>query len=371
MRYIWQDKKWPHFSWDSERLMTDLGKVRLLQGRLMGQVQSLGFALSREAQAGVIAEEALKTSAIEGVELSPASIRSSVARQLGLPVLGLPPTERSVDGLVAILLDATTRHMKPLTRARIKGWQAALFPTGYSGFHKIPTGKWRSADPMQVVSGPLGRERVHFEAPPAKKIAPEMKNFLAWWKTRSHETKLDGILRAGMAHLHFVTIHPFADGNGRLARVLTDMALAQDEAMPVRFYSLSSQIMLDRHGYYDVLEHTQKGSLDITDWLSWFIATVAKSMAHSQTLVGWTLAKAGFWQKHAQTALNARQRKVVNRLLSAGPDGFVGGLTTRKYVALTKTSRVTAFREIADLLTKKILRVQKSGGRSTSYRLVI
>lgn len=371
MRYIWQRSAWPQFTWDSSQLMAPLGRARALQGRLWQQMQAFGLTLHREAQAHILIEETRTTAAIEGEHLSPASIRSSVARQLGLPWVGLPPTERHVDGLVTVLLDATIQFARPLTRQRLRGWHAALFPTGFSGMHQIPTGRWRREDPMQVVSGPIGRERVHFEAPPVKRIDREIQQFLTWWKTSAKTSSLDGILRAGMAHLHFVTIHPFADGNGRLARALTNMALAQDEQWATRSYSVSSQIMANRQAYYDVLEHTQKGGCDITDWLQWFVQTVAGAMHRSQGILEWTIAKAQFWQQHAHIALNDRQRKVINRLLEAGQDGFTGGLTTRKYVALTKTSRATAYRELDDLVAKHLLVPNNTAGRSSSYRLAI
>lgn len=367
MGYVWQQQGWTKLTWEHEPLLGPIGQARLAQGRLMSQVTALGFTLGRETEAGLLVEEAVQTAAIEGEKLNPLSVRSSVARRLGLPTAGLPPVDRPVDGLVAVLLDATTEYDQPLSLARIKGWHAALFPTGYSGLRKIPVGRWRRNDPMQVVSGPMGRKRVHFEAPPCGRVAAEMKLFLDWW--RSSLGKEEGILRAGIAHFRFVTIHPFEDGNGRLARALTDMALAQDERTPMRFYSLSSQIMAERNAYYEVLEKSQRGSGDITKWLLWFAGCFARAIERSERLLGTTLAKARFWQRHAETILSPRQRKVVNRLLDSGPGGFEGDLTTRKYVSLTTVSRATAYREIADLVSKKVLLPKEAGGRSARYRL--
>ncbi|MBI5149776.1 MAG: Fic family protein [Candidatus Omnitrophica bacterium] len=367
MKYIWQNKDWTDFSWQSDALLPLLGKARQTQGRFLTRVRSLGFALTHEAQAEVLTEEAVKTSAIEGEILNRDSVRSSVARHLGLPQAGLPRAERSIDGLVEILLDATKNYDKPLTDKRIKGWQAALFPTGYSGLRKIRAGKWRDTD-VQVVSGPVGRERIHFQAPDADRVDQEIRNFLVWWEKSLGNT--EGFLRAAVAHFRFVTIHPFEDGNGRVARALTDMALAQDEKFPVRFYSLSSQIMEERNTYYAVLEKCSQGGSDITAWLEWFLGCLIRAMERSETIIAKVLAKVEFWQRHSQTTLNERQRKVINRLLGAGVGQFQGGLTTRKYVSLTKTSRATAFREIVDLVEKKVLiQNSKSKGRSVSYDL--
>lgn len=367
MKYIWQNKNWTDFSWQSETLLPLLGKARQTQGKILSRVKFLGLNLTREAQAEVLIEEAVQTSAIEGEVLNRDSVRSSVARHLGLPQAGLPRAERQVDGLVDILLDATKNYDKPLAAKRLKGWQAALFPTGYSGLHKIRAGQWRDAD-VQVVSGPIGRERIHFQAPPSDKVDQEIKNFFVWWEKSLGNT--EGLLRAAIAHFWFVTIHPFEDGNGRMARVLTDMALAQDEKLPIRFYSISSQIMEERGVYYDVLEKCSKGHSDITAWLVWFLDCLIRAMEKSGTIIAKVLAKAEFWQRHSQTAMNERQRKIVNRLLDAGQGQFQGGLTTKKYVSLARTSRATAFREIADLVDKKVLsRNSKSKGRSVSYDL--
>ncbi len=366
-KYIWQDKNWPSFTWDSGRLLPLLGKARQTQGKILARAKSLGLYLTSEAQAEILTEEALKTSAIEGEILSRDSVRSSVARHLGLSQAPLPRSERHVDGLVEILLDAARNHDKPLTAKRLKGWQAALFPTGYSGLHKIRAGEWRGGD-VQVVSGPVGRERVHFQAPPKERLDSEIKDFLSWWeKSLGRE---EGFLRAGIAHFWFVTVHPFDDGNGRVTRALADMALAQDEKSQVRIYSFSSQIMEERNAYYDVLEKCSKAGLDITEWLEWFLGCLIHAMEKSEIIIAKVLAKAEFWQMHSQTTLNDRQRKVINRLLDAGQGQFQGGLTTRKYASMTKASRATAFREISDLVDKKILAQNpQTKGRNVSYEL--
>jgi len=365
MHYDWQEKCWPKLSWRDGELTAQLAKARYLQGKLVSKVAALGLDACEEARAEILVEEAVKTSAIEGEALDKKSVRSSVARQLGLPMAGLPSIDRRAEGLVEMLLDATSRFDETLTTKRIKSWQAALFPTGYSGIHRVRVGKWRGKEPMRVVSGPLGKEMVHFEAPPYDRVEREMKQFLFWWKSSLKE--IDGLLRAGVAHFYFVTIHPFEDGNGRIARALTDMALAQDEKQPRRFYSMSSQIMAERNDYYDILEKTQRGECDVTMWLKWFLECTERVLHKSETIIANVLDKSAFWKSHIGTPLSDRQRKVINRLLDAGRDGFEGGLTTRKYCSLTKGSRATAYREIADLERKGILRQRSGKGRSTSY----
>lgn len=369
MRYIWQSTQWPKLIWDAEQLSIQLGKTRFAQGQLLSRIQSLGMDFRVEARAEMLISEAVKTSAIEGTVVNVEAVRSSVARRLGLSSAGLPAPDRYINGLVDVLLDATTRFSQPLTLARVKGWQAALFPTGFSGFHPVRAGQWRGAEPMQVLSGPIGRERVHYEAPPSDRLAREMRQFVTWWS--ASRGTMDGLVRAGVAHVYFVTIHPFEDGNGRIARVLTDMALAQDEKLDTRFYSLSSQIMAERKTYYAVLESTQKGGVDISAWLLWFLACAERAMKDAETRVAAIIVKAEFWQRCAGMELSARQRKVVNRLLDAGKAGFEGGLTTRKYVSLTKASRATAFREIADLVTRKLLKPNRGRGRNANYALNI
>jgi Fic family protein len=360
---------WPAWRWDDARLIGPLARARLGQGRLLGKVAGLGFDLRLGVRADVLTEETVQTAAIEGESLSLMAVRSSVARRLGLPTAGLPGVERGVDGLVEMLLDATARANEPLTAERLKSWHAALFPTGYSGVRRLRVGDWRRGpEPMQVVSGPPGREKVHFEAPPAGRLEAEMTRFLQWWA--SSPGTLDGIVRAGVAHVWFVTVHPFEDGNGRIARAIADMALAQDEASPARFYSMSARIGADRDAYYAILEQTQRGDGELTAWLLWFLDCVERAVTASESRLEGVLAKARFWQAHALIPMNERQRKVVNRLLDAGRAGFRGGLTTRKYAAMTRASRATAQREIADLVDKGVLRRRPGGGRSTSYEMV-
>jgi Fic family protein len=367
--YLWESLDWPAFTWKAELLLSALSRARLAQGILLQKMAGLGLELAKESESRVLTAEAIKTSAIEGERLDPASVRSSVARRLGLSTAGMPRSSRSVDGLVDVLSDATLRFQSPLTADRLKGWQAALFPTGFSGFHKIRVGQWRGAEPMQVVSGPVGQERVHFEAPPHDRVPREMSRFLKWWNRDS--LSWDGLLRAGVGHFYFVTIHPFEDGNGRVARALTDMALAQDEKTGRRCYSISTAIMDNRKSYYDVLERCSKGSMDITSWLLWFLTTLEAAMRSSDGLLSGILAKSRFWQENAAVELSPRQRKALNAMLDSGPNGFVGGMTTRKYVGMTGASRATAFRELSDLVAKGILQPVSAQGRSASYRLVL
>lgn len=365
-RYIWQSETWPDFSWDSTALLKPLGQARQAQGRLLAEVR---FGLGLELQAEFLTQEGVATAAIEGEHLNRQAVRSSVARRLGLPTAGLPPAERHVDGLVQMLIDATMGYKKPLTANRLFGWHAALFPTGYSDLVEITVGRWRDRnEPMQVVSGPLGRKRVHYQAPPSQQVPIEMDRFLAWWSAPPAE--LDGMVRAGLAHLWFVSIHPFEDGNGRIARALTDMALAQDEGSGRRLYSMSHQIQVESSTYYEVLERTQKGVGDVTEWLAWFLKCLARAIQHSEKQISLALSHSEFWQKHAEAGLNQRQVKVIKKLLEAGPDGFEGGMTNRKYVGMAKVSRETAKRDLADLVAKGILRKNPSGGRSVSYYLV-
>jgi Fic family protein len=334
-------------------------------------MRELGFEIQQQARAEVLIEDALKTSEIEGERLDPNAVRSSVARRLGLPSAGLPAIRNQhADGMVEILLDATMNHEQELTAARLFGWHAALFPTGYSGLREIQIAAWRDdrEGPMRVVSGPIGREKVNYEAPPADRLESEMKNFFLWWGKSRNE--IDGILRAGIAHLWFAAVHPFEDGNGRIARTLSDMALAQDENLSTRFYSMASQIMAERDEYYEVLEHTNKGNVDITEWLRWFLECMSRAILRSNELLFNIMQKARFWKHYAQTELNDRQRKAINSLLEAGPGGFAGGMTNRKYAGMTHISRATAQRELADLVGKGILRPNPGGGRSASYDLV-
>ena len=369
MEYIWQKKGWPDFTWDSAHLLKPLGDVRFNQGVLTAQVREMGFDIQQTARADILVEEALKTSAIEGEILDPDAVRSSVGRQLGIADGGLKHVQdQKADGLVQILLDATNNHSRKLAADRIFGWHAALFPTGFSGMIKINVAQWRDdrQGAMQVVSGPVGKRKIHFEAPPASMVEKEIKAFFSWINKNS---RIDGIIQAGVAHLWFITIHPFDDGNGRIARTVTDMLLARDEKNPKRFYSLSSQIMTERNDYYDILNSTQRGNLDITLWLEWFLGCMNRAILNSSFLLKKIMVKGQFWRVFAQTKLNERQTKVITRLLDAGPDGFEGGLKNKNYMGMAHTSRATAQREMADLMQKGILIKLPGGGRSTSYDL--
>jgi Fic family protein len=363
VQYIWQTKDWPALRWKSDALLRPLGRSRQLQGRLLGEADYIGL----EMKAVVLTEEAFTTAAIEGEMLDRNSVRSSVARRLGLPTAGLPPPERQVDGLIEMLVDATVNHDEKLTPERVKAWHAALFPTGYSGMNKIPVADWRKgSEPMQVVSGPLGKERVHYEAPPADNLGKEIDQFLKWWHSSG---EMDGLVRAAMAHFWFVSIHPFEDGNGRIARAITDMALAQDEQKDFRMYSMSAQINADRDEYYDILEKTQKGNGEITDWLLWFLSCFNRAIQRSGEEVKGAFLKVKFWQQWATEVFNERQKKVINSLLDSGAEGFEGGLTNRKYKGMTRISRETAKRDIADLVEKGVLVKNPGAGRSVSYSL--
>jgi len=370
MQYIWQQPSWPEFRWDNAALIKQISMCRFQQGSLLTQMKDLGFDVRQQARAEVLIEETLKTSEIEGERLDPNAVRSSVAQRLGLPTAGMVSTNnQQADGVVQILLDATQNFKQTLTPERLFGWHAALFPTGYSGMHKIKVASWRDDrnGPMRVVSGPIGREKVHYEAPPAERLADEMNRFFGWWED-SREV-MDGILRSGMAHLWFVAVHPFEDGNGRVARALSEMALAQDENLSTRYYSLSSKIMAERENYYGILERTFKGEGEITGWMKWFLECMSKAILSSNKLLSNVMLKARFWKHYARTNIKERQSKVLNRLLDAGPGGFEGGLTNRKYAGMTHVSRATAQRELADLVQKGLLRPNPGGGRSTSYDL--
>jgi len=367
LTWIWQQPGWPAFRWNEARLASLLARARLAQGKIIGAARLLDANLTLEAVAAILVEEGLTTSAIEGERLNLDAVRSSVAHRLGLPSVGLPRPSRAVDGLIEVLLDATRQHDVCLSTGRLFGWQAALFPSGYSGLHAIRVGALRGDEPMQVVSGSIGKEKIHFIAPPRSMLEAEINHFLAWFN--ASPAGLDGLIRAGLAHLWFITLHPFEDGNGRIARAITDMALAQDERQPMRLFSLSAQIQREREGYYDILERTQRNELDVTEWLVWFLVQVEAAATAAEQTVANTLTKARFWLRHQATVLNERQRKVLNRLLDAGPGGFEGGINTRKYMSLTKTSRATAYRELADLLEKDCLCSTGKGGRSSGYEI--
>jgi Fic family protein len=365
MDYIWQRDDWPKFRWDAEKLATKLAAVRHQQGRLIGKMESLGFQLRTEAVFQTLTEDVLKSSEIEGENLNRQHVRSSIARRLGIDIGALAYVDRDVEGVVEMMLDATQRYAAPLTQERLFDWHAALFPMGRSGMVKITVGDWRSdaAGPMQVVSGPIGRERVHYQAPPAKALAAEMSAFLHWFGS---ETALDPVLTAAIAHLWFVAIHPFDDGNGRIARAITDMALARSERSSQRFYSMSAQIRVERNAYYGVLERTDKGDLDITDWLVWFLDCLDRAIAGAESTLASIMQKAKFWERYSSAMFNERQRLMLNRLL----DGFEGKLTSSKWATIAKTSQDTASRDIDDLVRRGVLVQDAGGGRSTSYSLV-
>ena len=364
MAYIYQREQWPKFRWDPEHLAGRLGTVRHLQGRLIGRMERLGFQLQAEATLQSLTEEVLKSSEIEGEVLNKDQVRSSIARRLGIDIGGLTPADRHVEGVVEMMLDATQNYSAPLTTKRLFAWHAALFPTGRSGMTKITVGAWRTdqSGPMQVISGPVGHERVHYQAPPATRLKREMRAFLHWFNGSDN---MDLVLKAGMAHLWFVTIHPFDDGNGRVARAITDLTLARSEKSAQRFYSMSAQIRQERKDYYGILESTQKGDIDITPWLDWFLGCLGRAFDGAETILAAVLRKAHFWEEHAGGAFNERQRTVINRLLN----GFEGKLTSSKWATLAKCSQDTALRDIDDLLKRAILVKDAAGGRSTSYSL--
>ncbi len=364
-KYIYQLKDWPNFTWDNAKISEKLVKVRHDQGRLIGRMEGLGFALQEQALLQSLTEEVVKSSAIEGENLNREQVRSSVAKRLGIDLGGLVNTPRNVDGVVELMVDATQKFDQLLTQERLFNWHAALFPAGFSGMTKIKVGAWRDdADgPMRVVSGAFGRERVHFEAPIAKRLSVDMKIFLKWF---NQKPTIDLVLRAALAHLHFVTVHPFEDGNGRIARAVADMALARSENSSKRFYSMSSQINAERNDYYDILESTQKGRLDVTNWLDWFLNCLDRAIQGSEDMLATILFKSKFWEKLDGEKFNERQRKILNKLI----DGFEGILTSSKWAKLGKCSQDTASRDIEDLVQRKILKKSSEGGRSTNYFLV-
>jgi Fic family protein len=363
--HIHELKDWPHFTWDQSKIALKLAAVRNRQGRLCGRMEELGFKLKTEANLEALTEEVTKSSEIEGEILSRDQVRSSIARRLGVDIGALTPSERNVEGVVEMMLDAIGKYNAPLTSDRLFGWHAALFPTGRSGMNKITVGAWRTdqSGPMQVVSGPIGRERVHYEAPKAAFLADEMKTFIDWFNAQQD---LDPVLKAAIAHFWFVTIHPFEDGNGRIARAIADMALARSENGSQRFYSMSAQIRQERNAYYAMLEATQKGDLDISAWLEWFLDCLDRAFDRADTVLASVLRKARFWKKHASQNFNDRQRAMIDRLF----DGLEGKLTSSKWAQLSKTSQDTALRDIDDLVAKGVLAKDAAGGRSTSYSLV-
>lgn len=364
IRYVHERASWPEFTWDGESLASALASVRHKQGRLVGRLEGLGLDLRSEARLDALTSEAVKSSAIEGEALDPDEVRSSIASRLGLAAGGVARASRHVEGLVEMMVDATTNYAAPLTKKRLLGWHAALFPTGHSGARKITAGAWRETGsaPMQVVSGPLGKERVHFEAPAAERLEQEMKGFLDWFRAGD---SIDPVLRAAIAHFWFVTIHPFDDGNGRIARAIADMALARADGTKERCYSMSTQIAAERSEYYRVLEAAQRGDTDVTEWLAWFLACLGRALDAAEQILGKVLYKARLWRKLNGQPINARQRTVIERLLG----GFEGFLTTSKYAKLAKCSPDTALRDIQQLLDAGVLLRNEARGRSTSYRL--
>ena len=359
--YIHQQGKWPEFEWQADKIYTKLGEVRHRQGKILGQMQALGFKLQEETMLQTLTMDVVKSSEIEGKLLNTEQVRSSIARRLGIEVAGAITVERDVEGVVEMMLDATQNYEQLLTEERLFGWHGALFPTGRSGLYKIKVAAWRNG-PMQVVSGAMGKEKVHFEAPSAEKVPKEMPGFLHWLNDTQ---ELDPVIKAAIAHLWFVTIHPFDDGNGRIARAIADMQLARADQSKQRFYSMSAQIVKERSDYYDILENTQKGSLDITQWLEWFLDCLYRSMEYTEHTIDKIIERSYFWENNRYIEFNSRQQKMLQVLL----DDFFGKLNVSKWAKMTKISTDTALRDIQDLVKKGILE-QEGGGRSTSYKLI-
>ncbi len=362
--YIHQNPDWPHFNWKSEELVSLLSEARNLQGRLFGKMETLGFDLRNEALLETLTLDVLKSAEIEGELLNPEQVRSSIAQRLGLEFAGIITSDRNVDGMVDMMIDATRNCFNPLTKERLFDWHAALFPMGRSGIFKITVADWRkdTIGKMQVVSGAAGKEKIHFQAPDADLVEMEMNRFLQWF---NEENKIDLVIKAAIAHLWLVTIHPFQDGNGRITRALTDMLLARSDKSRQRFYSMSAQIRIERKEYYHILEKTQKGDLDITEWIKWFLSCLINALNATEKILTRVLVKADFWNKHSKTIINERQKKVLNKLL----DEFEGKLTSMKWAKITKCSKDTAIRDINDLISKDILQKETAGGRSTKYEL--
>lgn len=362
--FIHELDNWPNFSWKIDEFINLLSEVRNLQGRLFGRMESLGFELRNEATLETLTLDVLKSTEIEGEILNPDQVRSSIARRLGMEIAGSVESDRNVDGMVEMMIDATHNCFNPLTAERLFDWHAALFPTGRSGMYKITVANWRNdtTGPMQVVSGALGKEKIHFQATDSSLVETEMNRFLDWFNNNGG---MDLVIKAAVAHLWFVTIHPFDDGNGRITRALTDMLLAQSDKSTQRFYSMSAQIRLERKQYYEILEKTQKGNLDITDWIKWFLSCLINALKSTDTVLNRVLFKADFWNRHAKTSMNERQKKLLNKIL----DGFEGKLTSSKWAKIAKCSKDTAIRDINDLINKNILQKEEAGGRSTNYEL--
>lgn len=360
-KYIYQYDQWPNLKWDDQEIQVILGKVRHFQGKISGQMEAMGFSQKEETMLSTLTLDVLKSSEIEGEILNQEQVRSSIARRLGLDFAGMVSADRSVEGVVEMMLDATQRYNQPLEHERIFGWHAALFPTGWSGMHRIGTGRYRNGD-MQIVSGPMGSEKVHYQAPPPEIVKQEMDVFLDWL---NGETRTDAVLKAAIAHFWFIIIHPFEDGNGRIARAISDMLLARSEESSQRFYSLSNQILTEKKIYYEILQRVQHSKGDITEWLVWFLNCLYRALASTEETLNKVLYKAEFWDKHRETILNGRQRLMLNKML----DGFDGNLQSSKWAKITKCSVDTALRDIKDLIEKGVLQQKESGGRSTNYEL--
>lgn len=360
-KYIYQHKNWTNFHWQDTAINALFGEVRNLQGKISGQMNALGFSTKEEAKLTMLTLDVVKSSEIEGELLNYEQVRSSIARRLGINIAGLVPADRNVDGVVDMMLDATQNYLNPLTEERLFGWHAALFPTGFSGMHKITAGSYRSSE-MQIVSGAMGKEKIHYEAVPPQLVKTEMDKFLAWF---NDEVTLDPVLKAAIAHFWFIIIHPFDDGNGRIARAISDMYLTRAENSPDRFYSMSSQILAERKQYYEVLQKVQHSNGDITEWLNWFFHCLKKALLETENTLQKILRKAAFWKIHEKTSLNERQRLLLNKLLN----GFDGKLKSSKWAKIAKCSPDTALRDIKDLIIKGILQQEQSGGRSTNYEL--
>ena len=362
--YIHQKDNWPDFTWESDKFVNLLSEVRNLQGRLIGRMATLGFDLRDEALLETLTLDVLKSSEIEGEILNPDQVRSSIAQRLGMEFAGLIMSDRNVDGMVEMMIDATRNCFNPLTKDRLFDWHAALFPMGRSGMFKIIVADWRKdkSGLMQVISGRPGKEKVHFQAPDASLVENEMNQFLEWFNKND---EIDLVIKAAIAHLWFVSIHPFQDGNGRITRALTDMLLAKSDNTTQRFYSMSAQIRIERKQYYEILEKTQKGNLDVTEWIQWFLNCLINTIKSTNTVLMRVLFKADFWNKHSKTIINERQKNILNKLL----DGFDGKLTSSKWSKIAKCSKDSAVRDINDLIKKDVLQKEDAGGRSTSYEL--
>lgn len=362
--YIWQYPEWPSFTWNDSRLISLLSEVRNLEGKIQGMMGGLGFDVQSMTALNVMTEDVLRSNEIEGVILNSDKVRSSIAKHLGIDTAGLPQPDRYTEGVVQIMMDAVTNCNKPLTPERLFNWHAALFPTGRSGMYPITVGAYRTGgEPMQIVSGAMGKEKVHYEAPPSDVVPDMMTDFLRW--INSDNTVTDPVLKAAVAHLWFVAIHPFDDGNGRLTRTITDMQLAKADGFHLRFYSMSAEILREKKTYYEILEHTTSNSTDITEWLEWFLNTMKSSILTAEETVKRVVSKSSFWQRHREIPMNERQVKVVNMIW----DGFTGKLTSSKWAKITKTSQATALRDITDLIEKGILIAAADGGRSSNYLL--